>query len=402
MITRRELATGAAGLTLATAGAREAAAQDRAGVTDNAVKIGVLGSLTGVQAVFGQGNLSGVQIVFDEINAAGGIHGRRLEVVSVDDESTPARSIAGFRRLVDDERVFAVIGPSASAIGQAMEPMLRAAAAVPVLVSIFSSPAATEPYKNNVFRTGPLNDRLQGKALADFALDVLRGQKVALAQQTDEYGRRGGQSLTEQMRARGKPLVATEVFNLTDTDFTAQLLRMKQVEPDVIVIYGFPAPAATITRQARQLGLTAKIIGSNATSNRTYPATVGPAAAGVMNVITLADLPENATDPRMQAYVQKFTARFPDLARQNRPDLGDCLGYNGAMVFAEGLRKAGRDLSREGFIRAMEGISNFETGVGLPTTFGPNRREGNLQARVLEFQPDLTRKLIEQRLQAQL
>ena len=73
-----------------------------------------------------------------------------------------------------------------------------------------------------------------------------------------------------------------------------------------------------------------------------------------------------------------------------------------AGVFAEGLRKAGRDLSREGFIRAMEGISNFETGVGLPTTFGPNRREGNLQARVLEFQPDLTRKLMEQRLQARL
>jgi len=204
------------------------------------------------------------------------------------------------------------------------------------------------------------------------------------------------------MRARGRPLVSTEVFNLTDTDFTAQMLRMRQAEPDVIVIYGFPAPAAIITRQARQLGLNAKIIGSNATSNRTYPATVGPAAVGVMNVITLADLPERGDDPRMAEYVRKFTTRFPDLARQNRPDLGDCLGYNGAMVFAEALRKAGRDLSREGFIRAMESIQNFETGIGLPTTFGPNRREGNLQARVLEFQPDLTRRLIEARLQAQL
>ena len=401
MITRRELAAGTAAIAIA-GSASPASAQDRTGITDNVVKVGVLGSLTGVQAVFGQGNLSGVQIVFDEANAAGGIHGRRLEIVSVDDESTPARSIAGFRRLVDDERVFAVIGPSASAIGAAMEPTLRAASAVPVLVSIFSSPAATEPYKNNVFRTGPLNDRLQGMALADFVLDELRGQKVALAQQTDEYGRRGGQSLTEQMRARGKPLASTEVFNLTDTDFTAQLLRMRQVEPDVIVIYGFPAPAAIITRQARQLGLNAKIIGSNATSNRTYPATVGPAASGVMNVITLADLPERGDDPRMAEYVRKFTARFPDLARQNRPDLGDCLGYNGAMVFAEGLRRAGRDLSRPGFIRAMESIQNFETGVGLPTTFGPNRREGNLEARVLEFQPDLSRRLIQPRLRARL
>lgn len=402
MITRRDLAAGVAAAAVVAGGARSAAAQDRTGVTDSAVRIGVLGSLTGVQAVFGQGNLSGAQIVFDEVNAAGGINGRRIEIVSVDDESNPARSIAGFRRLVDDERVFAVLGPSASAIGAAMEPTLRAAAQVPVFVSIFSSPAATEPFKRNVFRTGPLNDRLQGIALGDFVLDELRGTRVALAQQTDEYGRRGGQSLTERLRERGRPLVSTEVFNLPDTDFTAQLLRMRQAEPDVIVIYGFPAPAATITRQARQLGLTGKIIGSNATSNRTYPQTVGPAAVGVMNVITLADLPERADDPRMAEYVRKFTARFPDLARQNRPDLGDCLGYNGALVFAEGLRRAGRELTREGFIRALETIENFETGVGLPTTFGPERREGNLQARVLEFQPDLSRKLIAPRVVARL
>jgi branched-chain amino acid transport system substrate-binding protein len=402
MITRRDFITGAAAIATVTTGARPAAAQDRTGVTDGVVKIGVLGSLTGIQAVFGQGNLSGAQIVFDEVNAGGGIHGRRIEIVSVDDESTPARSIAGFRRLVDDDRVFAVFGPSSSAIGQAMEPTLRAAAAVPVFISIFSSPSATEPHKSNVFRTGPLNDRLQGMALADFVLDVLHGQKVALAQQTDEYGRRGGQSLTERLRERGKPLVMTEVFNLTDTDFTAQLLRMRPAAPDVLVIYGFPAPAATITRQARQLGLTAKIIGSNATSNRTYGATVGPAAAGAMNVITLADLPERADDRRMAEYVRKFTARFSDLARQNRPDLGDCLGYNGAMVFAEGLRRAGRELTREEFIRALEGISNFETGVGLPTTFSAKRHEGNLQARVLEFQPDLSRRLIDARLTARL
>jgi branched-chain amino acid transport system substrate-binding protein len=352
----------------------------------------VLGSLTGVQAVFGQGNLSGAQIVFDEVNAAGGIHGRRIEIVSIDDESTPARSIAGFRRLVDDEKVFAVFGPSASSIAQAMEPVLRAATGVPVFGSIYSSPAGTEPFKRNVFRTGPLQDRLQGIAIADFVLETLKATKIALVSQSDEYGRRGGASLTERLKEKGRPLAAAEVFNLTDTDFTAQLLRIRAAEPDMLVIYGFPAPAATITRQARQLGLTAKILGSNATANRTYPATVGPAAAGVMNVITLAALPEG-NEPRMKAYADKFTARFPDLARQNRPDLGDCLGYNGAMVFAEGLRLAGAGLSREGFIRGLETMKDFETGVGLPTTFTATRHEGNLAARVLEFQPDLSRKM---------
>jgi branched-chain amino acid transport system substrate-binding protein len=391
MITRRDLIG-----TAATAGllgiAGPARAEDTTGVGPGSIKVGVLGSLTGVQAVFGLGNLSGAQIAFDDANGAGGIHGRKIEIVSIDDESTPARSIAGFRRLVEDDKVFAVFGPSASSIAQAIEPTLKAATSVPVLGSIYSSPAATEPFKPNVFRTGPLQDRLQGMAIGDFAVDTLKAGKIALLSQTDEYGRRGATGLTDQLKARGKALAGAEVFNLTDTDFTAQLLRLRGLEPDLLVIYGFPAPAAIITRQARQLGLTAKILGSNATSNRTYPATVGPAAAGVMNVVTLAALPEG-DDPKMQDYVRRFSTRFPDLARQNRPDLGDCLGYNGALVFVEALRRAGPALSREGFIKALQSLSGFETGIGLPTTFGPDRHEGNLSARVLEFQPDLSRKL---------
>jgi branched-chain amino acid transport system substrate-binding protein len=392
MITRRHLGAGAAGVAML-GRTRDAAAADSTGVTPTTIKVGVLGSLTGVQAVFGQGNLTGAQLAFDAANAAGGIHGRRIEIVSLDDESVPARSIAAFRRLVDDEKVFAIFGPSASTTAQALEPSMRAASAVPMLASIFSSPVATEPFKRNVFRTGPLQDRLQGVALANFALDTLAVTKVAMASQSDEYGRRGAGGVTDRLKERGHPLAAAEVFNLTDTDFTAQLLRIRAAAPDLLIIYGFPAPAATITRQARQLGYTGKILGSNATSNRSYPQTVGPAAEGVMNVISLEALPEGDA-PAMAAYARAFAARFPDLARQNRPELGDCLGYNGALVFVEGLKRAGADLSREGFIAALEGIRGFETGIGMPTTFGPDRHEGNLAIRLLQFQPDLSRRLL--------
>jgi branched-chain amino acid transport system substrate-binding protein len=112
-----------------------------------------------------------------------------------------------------------------------------------------------------------------------------------------------------------------------------------------------------------------------------------------MNVISLEALPEGDA-PAMAAYARAFAARFPDLARQNRPELGDCLGYNGALVFVEGLKRAGADLSREGFIAALEGIRGFETGIGMPTTFGPDRHEGNLAIRLLQFQPDLSRRLL--------
>jgi hypothetical protein len=146
-----------------------------------------------------------------------------------------------------------------------MEPTLRAATSVPVFISIFSTPAATEPFKPNVFRTGPLNDRLQGIAVADFVLDELKGQKVALAQQSDEYGRRGGASLTARLRERGKPLVATEVFNLTDTDFTSRL-RMRGADR-MCRIYGFGTGGRQ--RAMRAARPDCENHRSNATSNRT-------------------------------------------------------------------------------------------------------------------------------------
>src|SRR5579862_1697160 len=94
------------------------------GVTDKEIKIGILGSLTGPAAIFGTGNLAGATIAFEEINSAGGVNGRKLEWISLDDESSPPKAIAAYKRLVDQEKVFAVFGPAASAVGQAMVPTL--------------------------------------------------------------------------------------------------------------------------------------------------------------------------------------------------------------------------------------------------------------------------------------
>src|ERR1700737_3347397 len=83
------------------------------GVTDKEIKIGILGSLTGPAAIFGTGNLAGATIAFEEVNAAGGVNGRKLEWISLDDESSPPKAIAAYKRLVDQEKVFAIFGPAA-------------------------------------------------------------------------------------------------------------------------------------------------------------------------------------------------------------------------------------------------------------------------------------------------
>lgn len=362
------------------------------GVTDKTIKIGILGSLTGPLAVFGTGNLAGATIAFEEANAAGGINGRKLEWVSLDDESSPPKGIAAYKRLVDQEKVFAVFGPAASAVGQALVPTFKAGH-TPTFISVFSTPAVTEPVIPNVFRTGPMNDRQQGIAIADYVLDHLKAKKVALVKQSDEYGKRGGESVTKRLSERKVSLVSDETFNISDTDFTAQLTRIIQNAPDVLIVYGYPNPSAIITRQAKQLGLKATIMGANSAGSRKYPEIVGAAAAGTQNIVTLKVLPES-DDPAAVKFRAAFEKHFPDLARQGRPDLGDVLGYGGAQVFIEALKRAGAQPTQAGFIKALESLKNYETALTLPTTFGPNIREGNQAAKVVEVQNDLSRKMM--------
>jgi branched-chain amino acid transport system substrate-binding protein len=362
------------------------------GVTDKGIKIGILGSLTGPAAIFGTGNLAGATIAFEEINAAGGVNGRKLEWISLDDESSPPKAIAAYKRLVDQEKVFAIFGPAASAVGQALVPTLNVST-TPTFVSIFSTPAVTEPPIPMLFRTGVMNDRQQGSAIADYVVDSLGAKKIALVSQSDEYGKRGGEAVVGRLAERKITLASNEVFNISDTDFTAQISRTIQAAPDVLIVYGYPNPSAIITRQAKQLGLKAKIMGANSAGSRKYPEIVGEAAAGTQNILALKILPEG-DDPAAVRFRTTFEKRFPDLARQGRPDIGDVLGYGGALVFLEGLKSAGPELTQTGFVKALESLKGFETGLTLPTTFSATEREGNQSAKIVEIQNDLTRKLL--------
>jgi branched-chain amino acid transport system substrate-binding protein len=158
-------------------------------------------------------------------------------------ESSPPKGIAAYKRLVDQEKVFAIFGPAASAVGQALVPTFKASN-TPTFVSVFSTPAVTEPPIPILFRTGPMNDRQQGSAMADYVVDHLGAKKVALISQSDEYGKRGGESVASRLSNRKIPLVSNEVFNISDTDFTAQLSRTIQANPDVLIVYGYPNQAA--------------------------------------------------------------------------------------------------------------------------------------------------------------
>jgi branched-chain amino acid transport system substrate-binding protein len=392
VVTRREILKVAAGGAVVLVAAKSAYASDKTGVTDDKIRIGILGDLTGHAAHWGSGNLAGGTLAFEEINAAGGINGRKLEWISVDSESSAPKGIAGFKRLVDQEKVFAIFGPTSSAVGV---PLLKtmASSSVPIFIPTFSSPLITNPPVKNIFRSGTLNDADQGRVIADYVASISKKRSIAIVRQSDEYGKNGATNVGNRLKEIGNIKISEEQFNASDTDFTSQLLRIRESDADVMVVYGYPAPSAIVMRQAKQLGLPVQIVGSTATASRTYAATVGKEAAGTRSMTTTKYLPEG-DDTEIVKFRKAFEARFPELARQTRPEATDQLAYHGAKTLIEGLKRAGRDLSREKLISSLEGLKDFETGIAGATTFGPDRREGNRSGYVLEIKDDLSRTVL--------
>lgn len=177
-----------------------AAAQENTGVSKDSIKLGILGSLTGPAAIWGTGNRAGAILAFEEANASGAVNGRKIQWVVEDDETSPPKAIAAFKKLTEQDGVFAVFGPAASAISAAMVPVMQQSGA-PIFISVPSTPAVTEPMIKNVFRSGPLND--QGIAVADYAIGKL-------IRQSDEYGKRGADSIVDRMRQQKVNPVASE------------------------------------------------------------------------------------------------------------------------------------------------------------------------------------------------
>ncbi|WP_398473120.1 ABC transporter substrate-binding protein [Tardiphaga sp.] len=373
-------------------GAAVPALADSTGVTDKSIKIGFVGSMTGPAAIWGSGNMAGATLAFEETNAAGGVNGRKIEFITVDDETSAPKGIAGFNRLVQSDKVFAVFGPSSSAVGVPMKTTM-ANSGVPILIPSFSSPLMTEPPIANIFRVGPINDRMQGRGIANYLVDKEKLKKIAILRQSDEYGATGASSVAGRLKELGITPVANEVFNAADTDFTSQILRVRSSNPDAIVVYGYPAPSAIVTRQIREVGIKAEIIGSSATSNQNYPELVGKVGAGTKFVSNGEHLPESDA-PAMKKFREAFQKRFPDLARQGRPALGDVLGYGGALTVVEGLRRAGKDLTRAGYMKALESLDGYETGVSMPTYLSATNHEGNTKMYIAVIKDDLTREVL--------
>jgi branched-chain amino acid transport system substrate-binding protein len=236
------------------------------GGSNKTIKIGHAASLTGDNSVFGQSEATGLKIAVEEVNKKGGILGKQVELISVDTRSDPAEAANAVRRLVDQEKVNFVLGPSQSGSTLAATPIVTAAK-IPLIAPAASNPYVTvsktgETYKY-IFRVCFI-DTYQGRVIADFVYDRLNTRKAAILYDIgSDYSQWLAKYFENAFVKRGGTIVAKEAYRTGELDFRAPLGKIKETHPDLIFLPLTQKDGALAAKQVRDLGITATIMGGD-------------------------------------------------------------------------------------------------------------------------------------------
>ncbi|MBI3886534.1 MAG: ABC transporter substrate-binding protein [Opitutae bacterium] len=293
------------------------------------IKVGEFASLTGKQASFGQTNHRGVLTAVEELNAAGGVLGRKIELVTEDTRSLQGEAATVVKKLISRDKVAAIIGETGSSAALEAAPLCQQAG-VPMMSATATNARVTEA-GDFIFRACFI-DPFQGTVLAKFAADTLKVRRVAVLVAS---GNAYSVGLVKYFRERFPGEIAAEQkYSEGDKDFRAQLTAVKAAEPDAIFASGDYAESALICKQARELGLTVPIFGGDTWDS---PALTQIGGRAVEGTYFSAHFSPDSTDPLVKSFVQRFAARWQGTV----PDTGTSLGYDAMMLLADAMRRAG-------------------------------------------------------------
>ena len=275
------------------------------------LRIGAVFSVTGPAAYMGEPEKNTLLMLQEELNAQGGLDGRKIELIIYDDASDVRQCIRAATRLIEEDRVAVVIGPSTSGSALAIR-QLFGPARIP-LVSCAASERIVRPVDSWVFTTAQLDRDAVNKILADARRKGYA--KLASISVTDGFGQSGRAVLQELVRTQGMVLVADEVYGPSDTDVSAQLGRIRNAGPDAIICWGTSPGAAVVARGRHQLGLATPLYMSHAVASPKFLEQAGEAAEGIVlpagRLAVLDQVPEGGHwKAVLGSYVERYSKKY--------------------------------------------------------------------------------------------
>ncbi len=356
-----------------------ACAEPGQGITDDTIKIGSTQPLSGGAATAGEAFQAGLEAAAQERNDAGGINGRMIELTILDDGFEAARSVANVRRLGDEDQVFAVLSPAGSAnLPGSWEYLSQKG------LPMFAPVLPPDPDQQEVYLIGTGHSD-QVRLIVDW-LSEQGVTSIGLLRQDNDLGAAFKAGLEEQAPKYDIEIVAEEVVEPQSTDVSAQVLNIRNAEPDAVISGADNTQTALLLDQAFDLGWDPIIIGNSSTAGPGAEGTVGAAAPeaaeGFYGSAILAFTTSDA--PEVQAYRAAMDAAGHTDVADNAFGLQ---AYAHSIIFYNVLESMGDDLCWDSLHAALESLDNFETGLVAPVSFGPvpGGHSGTTGARIAQY-----------------
>jgi branched-chain amino acid transport system substrate-binding protein len=294
------------------------------------IKIGEVNPISGAIGQYGTTCHKGIQLAVDEANAVGGVLGKKINLLTEDNQSQPGQSSTIVRKFVMQDKVVAIVGDLTSSATMEGAPIAQAAK-VPMVTPLATNPRVTE-IGDYIFRVCFI-DEFQGRVMARFALQNLKTMKAAiLTDVKQDYSVGLSGFFKETYTAGGGTVVREQSYSSGDTDFRAQLSSIKAARPEVVFLPGYYPEVSVILKEARQLGLNVPFIGCEAWDSPTLLQVAGSAANGCFYSNQFS-----ADDPSsvVQDFVKLYQAKYGE-----RPDNFAALGYDAARVVLDAIKRA--------------------------------------------------------------
>lgn len=327
------------------------------------IKIGANLELSGEVASYGQSISEGMELAIEEINDSGGVDGKKIKVVKVDNKSDNAEAASAATRLTSQENVLAIIGAATSGNTIAQAQIANDTK------TILLSPSGTAPnvtenedgsINEYVFRTSYI-DPFQGTVAANFAAKELSVKTAAIySDSASDYAKGLAAAFKETFQKAGGKIVAEESYVAGDTDFRSTLTRIKSANPEFVFIPGYYEEVGLIVKQARESGVTVPLMGADGWDSPTLVDLAGKDALN--NTFITNHYSTQDPDTKIQEFVTKFKEKYKDKS----PDAFNALGYDSVYLLVDAIKRAG-SLDREAVKDALAETKDISLVTGVVT-----------------------------------
>ena len=335
----------------------------QSGVTDGEIVLGCSNSFSGPLAFTGeQATKFGVDLYFKAVNDGGGILGRKIRTVYYDDGYKPQEAVANTKKLVEQDKIFAVIAPQGTPPVVATMDYLEENK-VPLLFPFQGSPVTRG--RKWVFSGMTLYDR-QSRMMIDYLVGQRKLKTFGALYQDDEYGKAFLTAFEKDLARHNLKMAVAESVKRGVNDVSAQIAKLQAAKPQVTFLVLTPPAGAQALKERQKIGWTETVmVSSGPLTDERYLALAGDAAEGVEGLSLWPD-PVTSDLPGVKAYREAMTKYFP----KNEPNRYSLSGYVAAMLFTEGAKRAGKNLTREGLVTALEGLKGWDSGILPPLSIG--------------------------------